>query len=141
MSKRTRLSVQDEHELALALERYTDPNNPEFDAVFNAQIRKLRPDWFTEESKKTDWKDVEFYDSTLPPEQIRRICYRHFRSKDSSDHPYPGVERIIYMLAGIKDGTAFPFATREWEVEGDLESEDIDWTGFKEVYYKTIERA
>ena len=32
--------------LTAALERYTDPNHPEYDAEFDKEIRRLRPDWF-----------------------------------------------------------------------------------------------
>ncbi len=35
-----------EHELAEALEAYTDPNHPEYDEEFDKKIRALRPDWF-----------------------------------------------------------------------------------------------
>mgnify|MGYP003580000454 CR=1 FL=1 len=35
-------------ELAEALDNYTDPTHPEYDAEFDKQIRTLRPDWFTE---------------------------------------------------------------------------------------------
>lgn len=39
----------DEAELADALERYTNPDDPEYDPEFDAKIRKLRPDWFGED--------------------------------------------------------------------------------------------
>jgi hypothetical protein len=39
----------DEHELAVSLDNYTDPNHPEYDAEFDAKIRELRPDWFANE--------------------------------------------------------------------------------------------
>ncbi len=41
-----KLSLKREHELAEALDRYTDPNYPEYDAKFDAEIRRIRPDWF-----------------------------------------------------------------------------------------------
>ena len=39
-----------ESELAEALEAYTDPDHPEFDPEFDAEIRSLRPDWFEDEN-------------------------------------------------------------------------------------------
>lgn len=41
-----------ENELAEALERYTDPDDPEYDPDFAAEIRRLRPDWFAEQEHK-----------------------------------------------------------------------------------------
>lgn len=38
----------DEAELAVALERYTNPLDPEYDAKFTAELRRIRPDWFEE---------------------------------------------------------------------------------------------
>ena len=35
-----------EHELAVALEHYTTPGDPEYDVEFDAEIRRSRPDWF-----------------------------------------------------------------------------------------------
>jgi hypothetical protein len=40
-----------EQELAEALDKYTDPSNPEFDLKFDTEIRVLRPDWFEEKPK------------------------------------------------------------------------------------------
>lgn len=37
---------EDEAELAHALERHTDPNDPLFDPEFTAELQRLRPDWF-----------------------------------------------------------------------------------------------
>jgi hypothetical protein len=34
-------------DIGVELERYTDPNHPEFDPEFNKKIRELRPDWFS----------------------------------------------------------------------------------------------
>jgi hypothetical protein len=33
-------------ELAEALDAYTDPSHPDYDAEFDRRIRTLRPDWF-----------------------------------------------------------------------------------------------
>lgn len=42
-------SVMDEEsELAEALEAYTDPTHPEYDPEFDGHIRSLRPDWFVD---------------------------------------------------------------------------------------------
>lgn len=41
----------EELELGAALDCYTDPNHPEFDPDFNEKIRKIRPDWFGDNSK------------------------------------------------------------------------------------------
>ncbi len=38
----------DEAELAGALDRYTNPLDPEYDAKFTAELRRIRPDWFDE---------------------------------------------------------------------------------------------
>lgn len=43
------IGVIREHELAEALDNYTNPAHPDFDPVFNAEIRRLRPDWFDDE--------------------------------------------------------------------------------------------
>ncbi|HEX8324735.1 MAG TPA: hypothetical protein VF595_12580 [Tepidisphaeraceae bacterium] len=45
------MTPEREHELAVALESYTNPNHPEYDPEFDAQIRALRPDWFEGEAK------------------------------------------------------------------------------------------
>ena len=37
-----------EEELAEALEAYTDPASPQYDAEFDKKIRTLRPDWFAD---------------------------------------------------------------------------------------------
>ena len=42
----TELNQPTEAELAEALDAYTDPKNPEYDAAFDREIRRLRPDWF-----------------------------------------------------------------------------------------------
>lgn len=41
------IQALEETELASALEAYTTPGHPQFDEKFDANIRKLRPDWFT----------------------------------------------------------------------------------------------
>jgi hypothetical protein len=41
-----KMTVQEEHELAVALDNYTNPKHPEYDAKFTKKIKKLRPDWF-----------------------------------------------------------------------------------------------
>ena len=33
-------------DLGADLENFTDPNHPEYDPEFDAEIRKTRPDWF-----------------------------------------------------------------------------------------------
>ena len=38
--------MDEESELAEALEAYTDPTHPEYDPEFDGRIRSLRPDWF-----------------------------------------------------------------------------------------------
>jgi hypothetical protein len=38
-------------DLAEAVDRYTDPDDPEYDAEFDAALRRLRPDWFEEVRK------------------------------------------------------------------------------------------
>jgi hypothetical protein len=35
-------------DLGAALDRYTDPNHPEFDPEFTKDIKELRPDWFAD---------------------------------------------------------------------------------------------
>ena len=42
------LAEQDDAEadLALALQRYTDPSDPIYDPDFTAELQRLRPDWF-----------------------------------------------------------------------------------------------
>lgn len=40
-----------EDELAEALEAYTDPNHPEYDADFHAKIRERQPHWFDADGK------------------------------------------------------------------------------------------
>lgn len=40
----------EEHDLATALDSYTDPTSPEYDPDFDRQIRELRPDWFAKPS-------------------------------------------------------------------------------------------
>lgn len=44
------MTPEEEHELALALERYTTPGNPEYDPDFTRELRRLRPDWFTDDN-------------------------------------------------------------------------------------------
>ena len=39
-------SAEDEHDLAVALDSYTDPQHPDYDPEFDRKIRALRPDWF-----------------------------------------------------------------------------------------------
>jgi hypothetical protein len=41
-----KLSLDELAELGETLDRYTDPNDPEYDAEFDKKIRALRPDWF-----------------------------------------------------------------------------------------------
>ena len=36
-------------DMADAIDRYTDPQHPEYDPEFDKQIRELRPDWFDSE--------------------------------------------------------------------------------------------
>ena len=43
------MTPEREQELAQALENYTNPNHPEYDAEFDKKIRSIRPDWFIEE--------------------------------------------------------------------------------------------
>jgi hypothetical protein len=43
-----------EAELAEALERYTDPDDPEYDPVFTEKLRRLRPDWFDPDGKPVE---------------------------------------------------------------------------------------
>lgn len=38
----------DEADLAVALDHYTNPLDPEYDAEFTAELRRIRPDWFDE---------------------------------------------------------------------------------------------
>ncbi len=38
----------DEAVLAEALHRYTNPLDPEYDAEFTTELRRIRPDWFEE---------------------------------------------------------------------------------------------
>jgi hypothetical protein len=45
-AKRNPRTPEEEHELAEALDHYTDLTHPEYDPEFDAKIRKLRPDWF-----------------------------------------------------------------------------------------------
>jgi hypothetical protein len=48
-TKQMKLNTRErEHELAEALARYTDPDDPEYDPEFDREIRRLRPDWFEE---------------------------------------------------------------------------------------------
>ena len=46
--KKVKLSPQKENELGEALENYTNPAHPEYDAEFSAEIKKIRPDWIKE---------------------------------------------------------------------------------------------
>jgi hypothetical protein len=39
-----------EGELAEALAHFTDPNHPDYDPEFDKEIRRLRPDWFKDET-------------------------------------------------------------------------------------------
>ena len=41
-----------QHELAIALAHYTTPSDPQYDPEFDAEIRRLRPDWFTPEAEE-----------------------------------------------------------------------------------------
>ena len=45
------LLSEKEAELAEALDRYTDPLDPEYDPAFTKQLRELRPDWFEDDVK------------------------------------------------------------------------------------------
>jgi hypothetical protein len=40
------MTPEREHELAVAFEAYTDPISPQYDSEFDAEIRRLRSDWF-----------------------------------------------------------------------------------------------
>lgn len=42
----------DKNDLAVALDSYTNPSSVEYDPVFDAEIRRIRPDWFYAESEK-----------------------------------------------------------------------------------------
>ncbi len=44
--KQERLTPQQEHQLAEALDRFTNPTHAEYDPVFDAEIRKIAPHWF-----------------------------------------------------------------------------------------------
>ena len=39
---------QSEHDLAVALDAYTDPTHPEYDADFTDKIGQLRPEWIVQ---------------------------------------------------------------------------------------------
>ena len=43
------MKPEKEWELAIALEKYINPDDPEFDLVFALKIMGERPDWFTGE--------------------------------------------------------------------------------------------
>jgi hypothetical protein len=49
--KKLAREVAREAELAMALEKYMTPGNAEYDPDFDAEIRRLRPDWFVVEEK------------------------------------------------------------------------------------------
>lgn len=47
-----KMSEEEEHELAVALENYTNPEHPEFDIDFSIEIMRLRPDWFSDAERE-----------------------------------------------------------------------------------------
>ncbi len=47
--RREPMTPEKEQELAEALDRYTNPMSPEYDADFHAEVRAIRPDWFDDD--------------------------------------------------------------------------------------------
>ena len=43
-----KMNKDEERELAEALEHYTNPDDPQYDAEFTAELRRIRPDWFND---------------------------------------------------------------------------------------------
>jgi hypothetical protein len=42
-------AIEEEHELAVALDNFTNPNHPDYDPVFDSQIRAGKSGWFDDE--------------------------------------------------------------------------------------------
>jgi hypothetical protein len=84
-----------EQELASALERYTDPSNPEYDAEFDKQIRQLRPDWFAE--AKEELPPIEEQRRQLVAVLERKGCKDQAeRARTDTDE---NIQRMWYDLA------------------------------------------
>ena len=46
-----KISPEEESELAEVLDRYTDPQDPEFDPDFSIRIMDRQPQWFTDDQR------------------------------------------------------------------------------------------
>jgi hypothetical protein len=59
------MTENEEHELAVALDNYTDPTHPDYDPAFDAKIRKEAPHWFPTDPKAERAKQLETLVTTL----------------------------------------------------------------------------
>lgn len=79
------INIKRETALAIAFDTYTNPAHPEYDHAFDAEIRRLRPDWFEKTNEQAKMDNILAYEELDHGYQMMYQDYSKLVRRGGSD--------------------------------------------------------